>query len=201
MHWGAELVQVFFQCLSGCWLLPHGDSLIHWAGCLLLPPADGWIQVQLKSIEESLFLKLFSGWPLRPLRLVCDRLNCCVLLCLLFCLILVPLQAKLALRTDGQCIQRERKVWGERRTSSLLFGVRSSWQCPSRYFMDVPHHWEGWVVGEELGSLSNNGDADCPVDIPVLSRAFCYLMSDRHPWHLGGTWQVGMSGKRIPRSQ
>ena len=34
----------------------------------------------------------------------------------------------------------------------------------ARYFMDVPHHWEGWVVGEELGSLSNDGDADCPVD-------------------------------------
>ena len=67
--------------------------------------------------------------------------------------------------------------------------------------MDVPHHWEGWVVGEELGSLSNNGDADCPVDIPVFSRAFCYLISDRHPWHLGGTWRVGMSGKRILHSQ
>ena len=34
--------------------------------------------------------------------------------------------------------------------------------------MDVPHHWEGWVVGEELGSLSNDGDADCPVCIPTF---------------------------------
>jgi len=34
-----------------------------------------------------------------------------------------------------------------------------------RYFMDVPHHWEGWVVGEGLGSLSHDGDADCPASL------------------------------------
>ena len=43
--------------------------------------------------------------------------------------------------------------------------------------MDVPHHWEGWVVGEELGSLSNDGDADCPVDISIycLSSILCFF--------------------------
>ena len=29
------------RCLSGCGLLSHGDTLLHWACCLLFPPADG----------------------------------------------------------------------------------------------------------------------------------------------------------------
>ena len=65
--------------------------------------------------------------------------------------------------------------------------------------MDVPHHWEGWVVGEALGSLSNDGDADCPVDISILWFASPSI-SDRHPLDLGGTWRMGKSGKRIPHS-
>ena len=27
---------------------------------------------------------------------------------------------------------------------------------------DVAHHWAGWVVGEGMGSLSHDDDADCP---------------------------------------
>ena len=61
--------------------------------------------------------------------------------------------------------------------------------------MDVPHHWEGWVVGEELGSLSNNGDADCPVDIPVFSRAFCYL------YHLSIQYLTGIPGIWVGRGE
>ena len=73
--------------------------------------------------------------------------------------------------------------------------------------MDVPHHWEGWVVGEELGSLSNDGDADCPVDISIycLSSILCFFFDSitlhRHPLDLDGTWQMMMGGKRILHSQ
>ena len=34
-----------------------------------------------------------------------------------------------------------------------------------KYVNDVAHHWEGWVVGEGLGSLSHDGDASCPVEL------------------------------------
>jgi len=33
------------------------------------------------------------------------------------------------------------------------------------YMNDVQHHWEGWVIGEGLGSLSHDDDADCPVEL------------------------------------
>ena len=35
------------------------------------------------------------------------------------------------------------------------------------YLNDVAHHWEGWVVGEGLGSLSHDEDASCPVKLWV----------------------------------
>jgi len=31
-----------------------------------------------------------------------------------------------------------------------------------KYVNDVTHHWSGWVVGEGMGSLSHDADADCP---------------------------------------
>jgi len=34
-----------------------------------------------------------------------------------------------------------------------------------KYVNDVAHHWEGWVVGEGLGSLSHDGDTSCPVEL------------------------------------
>ena len=67
--------------------------------------------------------------------------------------------------------------------------TQSNW----RYFMDVPHHWEGWVVGEELGSLSNDGDADCPVDISIycLSSILCFFWQHNTPQaSLGSGWDV-----------
>ena len=41
--------------------------------------------------------------------------------------------------------------------------------CNSRYMMDVPHHWEGWVAGEALNSLSHDGDTDCPVTCMTMT--------------------------------
>ena len=37
-----------------------------------------------------------------------------------------------------------------------------------RYVNDVTHHWAGWVVGQGqgMGSLSHDGDSDCPSDLP-----------------------------------
>ena len=37
-----------------------------------------------------------------------------------------------------------------------------------RYLSDVAHHWAGWVVGQGqggLGSLSHDGDTDCPSEL------------------------------------
>ena len=74
--------------------------------------------------------------------------------------------AKPAMRTVVRFIQKEGRVWGEL-LSFIFFAFTRTFLflifAPPRYLMDVPHHWEGWVVGEELGSLSNDGDADCPV--------------------------------------
>ena len=36
-----------------------------------------------------------------------------------------------------------------------------------KYLNDVAHHWEGWVVGDGLGSLSHDEDASCPVELGV----------------------------------
>ena len=38
-----------------------------------------------------------------------------------------------------------------------------------RYVEDVAHHWAGWVVGQPgqaMGSLSHDGDTDCPSQLP-----------------------------------
>ena len=38
-----------------------------------------------------------------------------------------------------------------------------------RYEQDVAHHWAGWVVagpGQGMGSLSHDGDSDCPSQLP-----------------------------------
>ena len=59
--------------------------------------------------------------------------------------------------------------------------------------MDVPHHWEGWVVGEGLGSLSHDGDADCPVDIFVFSQAFFLLCDLKCPIGIPWIW-MGRGG-------
>ena len=44
-----------------------------------------------------------------------------------------------------------------------------------RYFLDIPHHWEGWVVGEGLGELSHDGDTDCPVGSLQMIILTCLL--------------------------
>jgi len=53
------------------------------------------------------------------------------------------------------------------------------------YLNDVGHHWEGWVLGEGLGNLSNDGDASCPGD---LSGGWDVLQDDS--WVTDETVQV-----------
>ena len=162
------MIVVFNGCL-GCRLLSHCDNRIHWPCLYFFSPIDGRIQVQLQITKVQMQMKI-NIRSNKNKRGSSRQLNKYSFHQSIFdrhrWLHPVPPSSQTSYE-NGRPVYTK---GGESLRRAFIFHFFAFTQiflflifAPPRYLMDVPHHWEGWVVGEELGSLSNDGDADCPV--------------------------------------